>query len=114
MTSPCGRRCIGIVALTDRPTGDKKAEWELSEIRVRRDSPTVGARDAFLDLKNRLCRQLLAMRDPALDVADRAQIRPFVHDRLDALLDERAIVLNRGEKRQLLEAIVAELSGSVS
>ncbi len=54
------------------------------------------------------------MRDPALDAADRAQIRPFVHDRLDALLDERAIVLNRGEKRQLLEAIVAELSGSAS
>ena len=54
------------------------------------------------------------MRDPALDVADRAQIRPFVHDRLDGLLDERGIVLNRGEKRQLLEAIVAELSGSQS
>ena len=102
------------VALTDRPTGDKKPEWELSEIRVRRDSPAVGARDAFLDLKNRLCRQLLDMRDPALDRADRAQIRPFVHDRLDALLDERGIVLNRGEKRQLLEAIVAELSGSQS
>ena len=100
--------------MTDRPTNDdgQKPEWELSEIRVRRDSPAVGARDAFLDLKNRLCRQLLTMRDPALDVTDRAEIRPFVHDRLDGLLDERGIVLNRGEKRQLLEAIVAELSGS--
>jgi len=85
---------------------------DLTEIRVRRDSPVVGARDAFLELRNVLCAQLLAMKDPALDVSDRARIRPFVHERLDALLEERAIVLNRSEKRQLLEAIVAELSGS--
>ena len=100
--------------MTDRTTSDndKKLESELSEIRVRRDSPAVGTRDAFLELKNQLCRHILAMRDPALDFSDRAQIRPFVHDRLDALLDERRIVLNRGEKRQLLEAIVAELSQS--
>lgn len=100
--------------MTDRTTSDndKKLESELSEIRVRRDSPAVGARDAFLELKNQLCRHILALRDPALNVGDRAQIRPFVHDRLDALLDEHRIVLNRGEKRQLLEAIVAELSQS--
>lgn len=102
--------------MTDRTKGnnDQKSEAELSDMRVRRDSPAVGARDAFLELKNQLCRQLLAMRDPSLDVSDRAQIRPFVHDRLDGLLDERRIVLNRGEKRQLLEAIVAELSNSAS
>jgi len=97
--------------VTDRTTNDdKKPEWELSEIRVRRDSPTVGARDAFLELKDQLCRRILALRDPALDLSNQPQIRPFVHDRLDALLDERQIVLNRSEKRQLLEAIVAELS----
>lgn len=98
--------------MTDRTTSDndKKPESKLSEIRVRRDSPAVGARDAFLELKNQLCRHILALRDPALNVGDRAQIRPFVHDRLDVLLDEHRIVLNRGEKRQLLEAIVAELS----
>lgn len=102
--------------MTDRTKGDndKKPERELSDMRVRRDSPAVGARDAFLELKNQLCRQLLAMRDPSLDVTERAQIRPFVHDRLDGLLEERQIVLNRGEKRQLLEAIVAELANSAS
>jgi hypothetical protein len=39
-------------------------------------------------------------------------LRPYVHDRLDVLLEERGIVLNRGEKRQLLEAIVADLLDS--
>lgn len=83
-------------------------------MRVRRDSPTVGTRDAFLELRDELCRHILTLRDPALDAADRTQIRPFVHERLEGLLDERHIVLNRGEKRQLLEAIVAELSRSQS
>lgn len=84
---------------------------DLAEIRVRRDSPATGARDAFLDLKNQLCAQLLATRDPDMDLTERTVVRAFVHERLDGLLEERAIVLNRSEKRQLLEAIVAELSG---
>ncbi len=98
--------------LTDHTTHDngKKVEQELSEIRVRRDSPAVGARDAFTELKDQLYRRILALRDPALDVRDRAAIRPFVHEHLGDLLAERSIVLNRGEKRQLLEALVAELS----
>lgn len=85
---------------------------DLREIRVRRDSPASGTRDAFLELKNMLCGQILKQLEPGVDVTQRAQIRPYVHDRLDALLEERGIVLNRSEKRQLLEAIVADLTGS--
>ena len=87
---------------------------DLREIRVRRDSPTSGTRDAFLELKNKLCSHILEQLEPGVDVAQRSQVRPYVHDRLDALLEERGIVLNRSEKRQLLEAIVADLSGSQS
>jgi hypothetical protein len=85
---------------------------DLREIRVRRDSPAPGSRDAFLDLKNQLAAQILTHLEPRVDAGQRAQIRPYVHDRLDGLLEERGIVLNRGEKRQLLEAIVAELTNS--
>jgi hypothetical protein len=85
---------------------------DLSEIRVRRHSPLMGARDAFLDLKNELCDQIRGQLPPGADLPQRSQVRPFVHDRLDALLEERGIVLNRGEKRQLLEAIVADLTDS--
>ena len=85
---------------------------DLREIRVRRDSPAPGSRDAFLDLKKQLGAQILANLEPGIDAGQRSQIRPYVHDRLDALLGERGIVLNRGEKRQLLEAIVADLLDS--
>jgi hypothetical protein len=92
-------------------TGDSD---DLRELRVRRDSPASGSRDAFLELKNNLCGQILKQLEPGIDVTQRAQIRPYVHDRLDGLLEERGIVLNRSEKRQLLEAIVADLTGSQS
>lgn len=85
---------------------------DLREIRVRRDSPSPGTRDAFIDLKNNLCDQILQQLDPIIDLSQRSQVRPYVHDRLDSLLEERGIVLNRGEKRQLLEAIVADLINS--
>jgi hypothetical protein len=83
---------------------------DLREIRVRRDSPVLGTRDAFLDLKNNLTACIIERLEPGIDVSQRSQIRPYVHDQLDGLLDERGIVLNRSEKRQLLEAIVADLT----
>jgi hypothetical protein len=85
---------------------------DLREMRVRRDSPVSGARDAFLELKQEIGNQLRNQLDPGVDRAQRSQLRPFVHDRLDAMLGERGVVLNRGEKRQLLEAIVADLISS--
>ena len=51
--------------------GGKMEGSDLSEIRVRRDSPAVGTRDAFLELKNRLCAQILAMTEPALALRHR-------------------------------------------
>lgn len=86
--------------------------YDLRDIRVRRDSPSPGARDAFLELKNTLCDQILRQLDPIIDLSQRSQVRPYVHDRLDVLLEERGIILNRSEKRQLLEAIVADLINS--
>jgi hypothetical protein len=93
--------------------GDSAKESDdLRDMRVRRDSPVVGTRDAFLELRNQLRRQLVSQLEPGVDTTQRAQIRPYVHERLDGMLEERGIVLNRGEKRQLLEAIVADLTGS--
>lgn len=103
---------FGTVAAHKQDNTPSGGADDLREIRVRRDSPAPGSRDAFLDLKNQLGTQITAQLDPSIDVGQRAQLRPYVHDRLDVLLAERGIVLNRGEKRQLLEAIVADLLDS--
>lgn len=100
----------------DDYTGNKRKEdtSDLRDIRVRRDSPVAGTRDAFLELKNKLCDQLLRQWDPEVNITDKSRIRPFVHDQLDGLLEQRGIILNRSEKRQLLEAIVTDLANSRS
>lgn len=85
---------------------------DLEDIRVRRESPSAGIRDVFVQLQAKLCNELLAGLDPTINVADKVQLRRYVHDRVDAMLAERNLVLNRSEKRQLTEAIVEEISGS--
>lgn len=85
---------------------------ELREIRVRRNSPVQGTRDAFLELRNKLYGQIRQEMGPDTDLSQPSQLRPYVHDRLDTLLEDQGIVVNRSEKRQLLEAIVADLINS--
>lgn len=84
---------------------------DLQNIRYRRESPTTGNRDAFIELKEKLCDEIASNLDPSIDVTDTSQLRPYVHERLDQLLIDLKLALNRTEKRQLLEAIVVELSG---
>lgn len=87
---------------------------DLQELRVRRDSPSPGSRDAFRDLTEYLCAEIAEQMDGEIDVTDKAQLRGFVHDRLDVLLRELGIAVNRNEKRLLLDAIVTELSRTTS
>lgn len=93
-------------------TSDQQDESaELRRLRERRDSPAPGSRDAFLALKDALRDEILADCDPTIDLADRTAVRPYVHECVDSLLTQKGIVLNRSEKRQLIEAIVADISG---
>ncbi len=77
---------------------------------MRRDSPSPGTRDAFKELTDRLCTEIVEQMNGEIDVVDKTQLRAFVHDRLDILLRELGIAVNRNEKRLLLDAIVTELS----
>jgi hypothetical protein len=81
----------------------------IQELRVRRDSPNAGSRDVFMEMRKQLKAELIAYADPTLDLTDRNQVRPYVHDCLDNLLAKRELVLNKDEKRQLLDEIVADL-----
>lgn len=87
---------------------------ELRDIRVRRDSPAPGTRDVFLDLRNSLVAYFLEHPNPEVDMSQRRQVRALVQGSLNDLLEERGVVLNRSERRQLLEAIVTDLLQSHS
>ncbi|MDX1663802.1 MAG: CpaF family protein [Candidatus Promineifilaceae bacterium] len=91
--------------------GEATANSKLQELRVKRSSPSVGSRDAFLDLKNRIQQKLIAELDPGIDISQTSQVRDTIQELFEALLAEEQIVLSRNEKRVLFEQIVAEILG---
>lgn len=84
---------------------------KFQELRVKRSSPAVGSRDAYVDLKNRVQQKLIAELDPGMDITQTAEVRNSIREMFDAMLEEESIVLTRNEKRRLFEAIVAEILG---
>jgi hypothetical protein len=41
---------------------------KLQELRVKRSSPAIGSKDAYVDLKNRIQQRLIAELDPGMDI----------------------------------------------
>ncbi len=98
------------------PTGrqDQSEQSRLQELRMRRGSPAAG-RDAFTTLVSRLQEQFVAELDQELDLSDPAFARAAIQEKLEIILTNEKLVLNRNEKRQVVEAILRELnSGSKS
>ncbi len=84
---------------------------KLQELRVKRASPAVGSRDAYVDLKNRVQQKLIAELDPSMDITQTSEVRVTIQEMFESMLAEESIVLTRNEKRRLFEAIVAEILG---
>jgi pilus assembly protein CpaF len=91
------------------PAGQQSSN--LQELRVKRSSPVVGSRDAYVDLKNRVQQKLIAELDPSIDITQTAEVRTTIREMFEAMLEEESIVLTKNEKRRLFEAIVAEILG---
>lgn len=90
---------------------ENRQSSKLQELRVKRSSPTVGSRDAYVELKNRIQQKLIAELDPSMDITQTAEVRATIREMFEATLEEESIVLTRNEKRRLFEAIVAEILG---
>ncbi len=84
---------------------------KLQELRVKRSSPAVGSKDAYVDLKNRIQQKLIAELDPGMDITKTAEVRSTIQEMFEGMLAEESIVLTRNEKRRLFESIVSEILG---
>ena len=69
------------------------------------------ARDAYMDLKNRVQNRLISEMDPAMDVSRTAEVRTTIKGMYDDILQEESIILGRRERDALFEQIVAEILG---
>ncbi len=84
---------------------------KLQELRVKRASPAVGSKDAYVELKNRIQQKLIAELDPSMDITKTAEVRATIQEMFESMLAEESIVLTRNEKRRLFESIVSEILG---
>jgi len=84
---------------------------KLHEMRVKRQAPAAGSRDAYQDLKGRIQSKLIAELDPAMDISQTGEVRSTIEEMFETILMEENIVLSRNERRRLFEQIVAEILG---
>jgi pilus assembly protein CpaF len=87
------------------------APSRLQEMRIKRQAPVAGSRDAYLDLKGRIQHKLIAELDPSMDVTQTSEVRSTIEEMFETILMEENIVLSRNERRRLFEQIVAEILG---
>ena len=73
--------------------------------------PVPRARDAYMDLKNRVQNRLISELDPAMDVSRTDEVRTTIKGMFDDILQEESIILARRERDGLFEQIVAEILG---
>ena len=63
---------------------------KFQELRVKRSSPAVGSRDAYVDLKNRVQQKLIAELDPGMDITQTADVRNTIREMFDGMLEEES------------------------
>ena len=93
-----------------QPDGSIDQPSKLQQLREQR-SPTMGTKDAYTDLKNRIQQKLIAELDPSMDVSQSPEMRTTIQEMFETMLLEEQIVLTRSEKQRLFEQIVAEILG---
>ncbi len=103
-----------------KPAGSETADSQAASpppSRVQRQDgnmqrrPVPQARDAYMDLKNRVQNRLIAELDPSMDVSRTEEVRQTIKEMYDAILQEESIILGRRERDALFEVIVAEILG---
>jgi len=82
----------------------------LEELRARR-APAAPARDAFIELKERIQDKLIAELDPQMDVTRTDEVRHTIEEMYDQILTQEGTILSRQERQRLFEQIVAEILG---
>lgn len=91
--------------------GSEDQPSKLQELRVKRSTPSVGPRDTYSDLKNRIQQKLIAELDPSMDVSESPEVRLTIQEMFETMLLQEQIVLTRSEKKKLFDQIVAEILG---
>ena len=79
---------------------------------VEQRGASTGKNNNYLDLKTRVQNKLLSELDhQSVDVSRKTEVRAHIEELFNAILADESIVISRGERLNLFEAIVAEILG---
>ncbi len=97
------------------PPEQSSEESKLAAMRARRtaiDPQRPGQKSSYQDLKARVQSKLMAELDhQAMDLSRKHEVRAHIEELFNAILADDSMVLARGERQNLFEAIVAEILG---
>lgn len=102
---------------SDGSGGGGEDESKLAAMRQRRAALTDQQRpgrkeNSYLDLKTRVQNKLLSELDhQSMDPSRKNEVRNHIEELFNAILADESMVLSRGERHSLFEAIVAEILG---
>lgn len=97
-----------------QPQFERTELAQLNEMRLKRASPKPDGRNAYEQLKVLVIERLSALIDAEPGSLDNAELRLFLLEKYGELLLEERIILNRSERRKLIEDVLSEVLGSDS
>ncbi len=76
-----------------------------------RPQPLAPVRDNLFELKGQILKKIIDEMPPNLDTNQPDQVRRYIEEQLIKSLEERQVILGRVERQQLLEELVADVTG---
>jgi pilus assembly protein CpaF len=68
-------------------------------------------RDALMELKARILKKIIAEMDPKLDTARPDDLRRYIEEQFVESLEADQVILARGERQQVLDQLIADITG---
>lgn len=94
-----------------QPTFEHQEKDKLNEMRLKRASPKPDGRNAYKQLQILVTERLTAFIDSEKENIEGVELRSMLLSKFNEFLVEERIVLNRTERRKLIEDVLSEVLG---
>lgn len=94
-----------------QPDFERQEKDKLNEMRLKRASPKPDGRNAYKQLQILVTERLSEFIDSEQDNIEGIDLRSMLLGKFNELLIEERIVLNRSERRKLIEDVLSEVLG---
>lgn len=80
-------------------------------ISALRGQPVEPMRDALMELKARILKKIIAEMDPKLDTARPDELHRYIEEQFTLSLEADQVILGRAERQQVLDQLIADITG---